>query len=157
MGAPLIVTFCASCMHSLAAYADAADVMDARESALWRQRVRGLSALLTDPGMEITAAAPRQIGYHQPCHWDEKDPDMPLLQQALPQMRKGKGLCCGMGGILKMSDPDVSAAMGRRCLEGFELYCRDIITGCSGCAMQLASVAPAGTRIRHWLDVVDVK
>ncbi len=157
LGTPMVVTFCASCKHSLETYADVAELMDARESALWRQRVRGLSALLTDPDAEITAAAPRQIGYHQPCHWDEKDPDMPLLQQVLPQMRKGKELCCGMGGILKMSDPDVSAAMGRRCLEGFELYCRDIVTGCSGCAMQLASVAPKGTRIRHWLDVVEVK
>ena len=68
---------------------------------------------------------------------------------------KGTGLCCGIGGILKMTDADVSAAIGRRCVEGFA-DCRHIITGCSGCTLQLASAAPSGVTVRHWLDVVDI-
>ena len=49
----------------------------------------------------------------------------------------------------------VSAAIGRRCVEGFA-DCRHIITGCSGCTLQLASAAPSGVTVRHWLDVVDI-
>lgn len=60
-----------------------------------------------------------------------------------------------MGGILKMTDADVSAAIVRRCVEGFA-DCSHIITGCSGCTLQLASVAPSGVIVRHWLDVVDI-
>jgi len=54
-----------------------------------------------------------------------------------------------------MTDADVSAAIGRRCVEGFA-DCRHIITGCSGCTLQLASAAPSGVTVRHWLDVVDI-
>ena len=32
---------------------------------------------------------------------------------------------------------------------------RVVVTGCSGCTLQLASHAPEGTSVRHWLDVVD--
>ena len=98
---------------------------------------------------------------------------MPFLRQAFPLIMKGTGLCCGMGGIpnqLRLPrmahlmeilreqdglDADVSAAIGRRCVEGFA-DCRHIITGCSGCTLQLASAAPSGVTVRHWLDVVDI-
>ena len=52
-------------------------------------------------------------------------------------------------------DADVSAAIVRRCVEGFA-DCSHIITGCSGCTLQLASVDPSGVIVRHWLDVVDI-
>ncbi|WP_035068534.1 (Fe-S)-binding protein [Nitratidesulfovibrio termitidis] len=31
-----------------------------------------------------------------------------------------------------------------------------VLTGCSGCTLQLAATAPAGVRVLHWLDVVGV-
>lgn len=129
--------------------------MEPEEDALWKRQVRGLSALLAAPVCETVPDAPARIGYHQPCHWGEDDPDLPFLRQAFPLIMKGTGLCCGMGGILKMTDADVSAAIGCRCVEGFA-DCRHIITGCSGCTLQLASAAPSGVTVRHWLDVVDI-
>ena len=86
--------------------------MEPEEAALWKRQVRGLSALLAAPVCETVPDAPARIGYHQPCHWGEDDPDLPFLRQAFPLIMKGTGLCCGMGGILKMTDADVSAAMG---------------------------------------------
>ena len=154
MGRPVIAAFCASCKHGLDAYAEEGG-MEPEEAALWKPQVRGLSALLTAPVFETVPDAPARIGYHQPCHWGEDDPDLPFLRQAFPLIMKGTGLCCGMGGILKMTDADVSAAIGRRCVEGFA-DCRHIITGCSGCTLQLASAAPSGVTVRHWLDVVDI-
>ena len=59
-----------------------------------------------------------------------------------------------MGGILKMSNPDLSADMARKCMQGFAPEVRQVITGCSGCVMQLASVAEENRQVRHWLDVV---
>lgn len=154
MGRPVIAAFCASCKHGLDAYAEEGG-MEPEEDALWKRQVRGLSALLAAPVCETVPDAPARIGYHQPCHWGEDDPDLPFLRQAFPLIMKGTGLCCGMGGILKMTDADVSAAIGRRCVEGFA-DCRHIITGCSGCTLQLASAAPSGVTVRHWLDVVDI-
>ncbi|MFQ8889893.1 MAG: hypothetical protein ACLR7Z_17650 [Bilophila wadsworthia] len=39
------------------------------------------------------------------------------------------------------------SAASRRCVEGFA-DCRHIITGCSGCTLQLASAAPSGVTVR---------
>ena len=154
LGKPIMVSFCASCKHSLEEYADAG-VMPEAEAKEWKGKMRGLSSLLTHADMQATSAAPQVIGYHEPCHWNAKDPDMPFLKAGLPGMTKGAGLCCGMGGILKMTNPDLSADMARNCLEGMDKRARHILTGCSGCAMQLASVAPEGVAVRHWLDVVE--
>lgn len=154
LGRPAIAVFCASCKHGLDAYVDEGG-MDAEEAALWKRRVRGLADFLTRPVIEATGEAPTLPGYHQPCHWDGEDPDLPLLKRGLPTLTQGKSLCCGMGGILKMTDADVSAAVGRQCMEGFNPESRQILTGCSGCTLQLASVAPTGVSVRHWLDVVE--
>lgn len=153
MDRPAIAVFCASCKHALDAYPEEGG-MDPEEAALWRRQLRALATFLTDPVFEAAPGAPDRPGYHQPCHWGDVDPDLPFLRQAFPQIRKGSELCCGMGGILKMTDADVSAAIGRRCMEGFA-DCRRIITGCSGCTLQLASLAPSGVTVRHWLDVVE--
>ena len=111
MGRPVIAAFCASCKHGLDAYAEEGG-MEPEEAALWKRQVRGLSALLAAPVCETVPDAPARIGYHQPCHWGEDDPDLPFLRQAFPLIMKGTGLCCGMGGILKMTDADVSAMRG---------------------------------------------
>lgn len=152
-GRPLVATFCASCKHSLEGYA-ASDAITGAEAAEWTEKLCGLSSLLTDAESEATAHAPASFGYHQPCHWGAKDPDMPFLKSGLAGLKKGTGLCCGMGGILKMTDPDLSADMARKCMEGMD-GTGQVLTGCSGCTMQLASVAGPGVSVRHWLDVVE--
>ena len=155
LGRPLVASFCASCKHSLDEYAA---VLPEDEAAQWKEKCRGLSALLEQPRLHATADAPTAVAYHQPCHWGTADPDLPLLQQGLPELKKGAGLCCGMGGILKMSNPDLSMDMARKCLEGFAPEARHVITGCSGCVMQLSSVATAKNKeVRHWLDIVAVE
>ena len=129
----------------------------AEEGKEWKQKCVGLSSLLANPLATPAGMIPAAIGYHQPCHWGTADPDLPLLKSWLPGLQKGSGLCCGMGGILKMSNPDLSADMARKCMEGFAPETRQIITGCSGCVMQLASVAEDKRQVRHWLDVVTLE
>lgn len=154
MGRPYVASFCASCKHSLEGYAAA---MSEEEGGEWKQKCVGLSTLLVNPEVRATGNAPSVAGYHQPCHWGTADPDLPLLMRGVPGLKKGAGLCCGMGGILKMSNPDLSAEMARRCMEGFPPEAEKIITGCSGCVMQLSSVAPKGREVRHWLDVTTLE
>lgn len=151
-GRPRITAFCASCYYSLEEYANGhltGAVADA-----WKKSLTPLSALLTDAQGQLTASAPPRYGYHQPCHWNTKDKDMPFLKNIVPGLEKGSGLCCGMGGILKMSNPDLSMRIANTCLNGFTPDIADIVTGCSGCALQLAAAAPEGVRIYHWLDIV---
>ncbi len=158
LGQPRIAAFCASCHHGLAEYADTthADApLQGEEATLWKQRLTPLSALLVGAKLEATAAKPQIYGYHQPCHW-ETDKDMPFLAGIFSGQKKGTGLCCGMGGILKMTDPDLSMNMAKACMEAFPTAVTQVLTGCSGCAMQLAAAGRAGVDVFHWLDVVTV-
>ena len=156
MGKPRIATFCASCCHSLAEYAEGPleGPLEGADAVDWKKSLVALSSLLVEPRAEISGAKPETYGYHQPCHWD-KDCDMPLLSGIVPGLTKGAGICCGMGGILKMTDPDLSNNMAKTCLEGFPSGITGILTGCSGCAMQLAASAKPGVSVYHWLDVVN--
>ncbi len=151
-GRPRIAAFCASCHHGLAEYAEGPLTGD--EAAAWKKSLTPLSALLAGARADLLPAKPAVYGYHQPCHWDT-DKDMDFLSSILPGLEKGTGLCCGMGGILKMTDPDLSMDMARACADAFPEDAAQVLTGCSGCAMQLAAAARSGMSVRHWLDVVD--
>ncbi len=150
LGKPRIAAFCASCHHSLMEYGE--DVLG-EDAADWKAKVTPLSGLLVNPKSELTGRAPAAWGYHKPCHWGLKDPDGPFLKGILPGMSKSGDLCCGMGGILKMTDPDLSMHMAEDCLKQFDDKTERLLTGCSGCTMQLSALKKPGF-VRHWLDVV---
>lgn len=150
LGKPRLAVFCASCFHGLAGYD--ADALG-QDAATWQRSLTPVSALLTGAKAAITSRKPATFGYHQPCHWEQNDPDLPFLQALLPGLVKGAGLCCGMGGILKMTDPDLSLRMAEDCLTAFAPGER-ILTGCSGCVLQLSSLREPG-EVRHWLDVME--
>ncbi|MDR1777846.1 MAG: (Fe-S)-binding protein [Desulfovibrio sp.] len=155
LGRPRIAAFCASCHHSLAEYAE--KVLQGEDAALWKKSLTPLSTLLAGAQAEITPDKPAEYGYHHPCHWGANgDRDQPFLADIVPGLKKGADVCCGMGGVLKMTDPDLSMRMADACLASFPSSARDILTGCSGCAMQLSAAAPKGTSVHHWLDVVSV-
>ena len=107
-----------------------------------------------EPQIIPTGKAPATVGYHQPCHWGTADPDLPLLSAGLPGLKKGTGLCCGMGGILKMSNPDLSADMARKCLDGFAPEIRHIVTGCSAGVTAFCWVAARRCAGGNWLRCV---
>lgn len=184
-GKPLLVTFCATCHHGLASYPDDDGLgWEQGEQAQWRNALRPLSSLFTSEMFTVTDAAPARIAYHQPCHWQGKDPDLAFLRTALgarlvpPSGRK----CCGMGGVLQLADAALSQTVATDCWEALwptaqrtpapvaaSATGQDVpagtavpaatptvtaLTGCSGCTLQLAATAPAGASVRHWLDVV---
>lgn len=153
LGYPRVAVFCASCHHSLADYEDA--VFQGDEAKQWQACLTPMSALLVDPQCQLTDDKSELYGYHQPCHW-RTDQDMPLLKQVLPGMIKGTGICCGMGGILQITNPTLSRNMADTCLQGFPGETNHILTSCSGCTIQLTAAAPEGVSVNHWLDVVRV-
>lgn len=155
LGRPILACLCASCWHGLVDYAAAGDGLfaDAPERALWTAQVRSLAALLAGLSFRREPPCPEAVSYHSPCHWGERDPDAALLKAVFPALRQGTALCCGLGGVLKLTGPDLSAALARQCLQGLGPDA-PILTGCGGCVMQLAGAAPPGRRVMHWLDVL---
>ncbi|MDR3357910.1 MAG: (Fe-S)-binding protein [Desulfovibrio sp.] len=153
-GKPRIAVFCASCFHSLHGYAGG--VLTGNEAGEWLAALTPVSVLLAGAEVEHTEAKPAAYGYHQPCHWGDNDNDIKFLQRLFPGLHKGTGLCCGMGGILQMSNPGLSRRMAESTLDGFPGAISRIVTGCSGCVMQLNAAAGGDMRIEHWLDLVSL-
>lgn len=158
-GRPLVVTFCASCHASLAAYAGDDSLFEsADEAELFAAALTPLSSLLADADFHTTEDAPEVVGYHQPCHAPEGDPDRALLRQAMGARLAvpDKARCCGMGGVLQLAAPELSSTVARYCWDGLgEASPKIVLTGCSGCVTQLSASAPHGVRVVHWLDAVD--
>jgi glycolate oxidase iron-sulfur subunit len=147
---PRVAVFCASCCHALAEYG--ADMQDAEA---WKRSLAPVSTLLAGAVPAPQAGQPAEDGYHQPGHWDVGK-DVGWLKTLLPGQTQGQEPCCGMGGILQMSDAALSRKMAEACLGAFPPQAKHILTGCSGCVMQLNSAAPEGVKVSHWLDVVSV-
>ncbi|WP_419787041.1 (Fe-S)-binding protein [Pseudodesulfovibrio sp.] len=151
-GKPRIAVFCASCHHSLKAYDES--VLKPEEVEEWQNSLTPLSSLLVAPIWSLTREKPSRYGYHQPCHWGT-DMDKPLLEKGMPGLIKGEALCCGMGGILQLTNADLSRSLADKCIDGFPENVDSIVTSCSGCTIQLTAAAPKGVHVYHWLDLVD--
>jgi glycolate oxidase iron-sulfur subunit len=151
LGRPRVAVFCASCRHALAGYGDT--VLQGAEADAWTRELSPLSTLLAGAVPAPQEGKPSEYGYHQPCHWNV-DKDSGWLKTLFSGQIQGLELCCGMGGILQLSNAALSRKMARACLGGFPSQVQHILTGCSGCVMQLNAAAPEGVKVSHWLDVV---
>lgn len=173
-GRPPLVTICASCHHGLSAYADDHDLgWGHGEQTLWREALVPLSSMWGETRFTLTDAMPDVLRYHQPCHWNGHDPDLAWLKRITGERLHTPGgvTCCGMGGVLQLASPELSATIASGCWQRLlpeEDNCgcpeigtepahaggASVVTGCSGCALQLASTAPHGASVRHWLDII---
>lgn len=164
-GSPKLAVFCASCHHGLAHYPAMPGLFtDETEAARWLAALTPLSRFFSPTEFSPTDHAPTSSRYHSPCHWEKKDPDLTLLRTALPGLSQGEGICCGLGGVVKLANPGLSMDLARACWAGLaspenptEKNSPPVLTGCSGCVMQLGATAPEGSTVHHWLDVVSVE
>lgn len=172
-GRPRVAVFCASCFDALKRYGE--DLASKEEEQVWQKCLTPLSALLVGaqaaqggalsddvgaPGQNMPAkdASPKEasgIAYHQPCHWGAVDPDIVFLRSIFNNLATGSSLCCGMGGILKMTNSKLSLDMAENCLRSFPAETKTILSGCSGCVLQLKGAAAKRTDVRHWLDAIE--
>ena len=154
-GKPKIAVLCASCYGTLVKYGE--KVLEGTEAKEWKKSVYPLTRFLNGARLKATSAMPNVSGYHAPCHWGNKDNDAKWLAKLIPGLQKGKHPCCGMGGILQMSNPGLSRSLAESTLAGFPPATQHILTGCSGCVMQLNAAAGSEYQVMHWLDIMDVE
>ncbi|MDQ7831405.1 MAG: (Fe-S)-binding protein [Desulfovibrionaceae bacterium] len=153
-GRPALAVFCASCRHGLEAYPET--LFAPGEADMWRQAVTPLSGLLGDTRFTVAACAPRTILYHRPCRAPADDPDAALLSRALGRpFPHGPSPCCGFGGILQITAPDLTAKTAAACWQAHDPPPgAHVLTSCAGCATQLAAAAPPAVTGGHWLAAV---
>ncbi|EPR41688.1 protein of unknown function DUF224 cysteine-rich region domain protein [Desulfovibrio sp. X2] len=157
-GRPLLVTFCATCRAGLAAYADADLGWEPGEADAWRAAVQPLAALLGEAAFTVMVeTAPARAHYHRPCHAPSDDPDEAMLRRAAGDVlgRVSRDNCCGLGGVLQVAAPELTGRVAEQAWKFFDANSGDqVISGCSGCVLQLMSTAPGGVDVCHWLDAV---
>lgn len=160
-GRPAVITICATCHAALRGYGDEPGLfIDEAEQTLWMRAVQPLSALLDSRDFEYLDES--RVMYHRPCHAQDfdqgSDPDSVFLSGILGQALHfgSPNACCGLGGVMRLSAPELSARVGQWYWENVpDPDIRHVVTGCSGCVLQLASSAPDNVVVTHWLDMIE--
>lgn len=160
-GRPKIATFCATCAYGLRSYAGISSLgRESGEEKLWLDALIPLAALWGDTKFEIDGdKAPERLFYHTPCHGAEGGDDLKWLRRAAGERlaRASTDKCCGMGGVMQLTDAGLTERVAAGCWEFFGAAPGDqLVTSCSGCVTQLAAAAPQGVRVGHWLELVEI-
>ncbi|GAB6039174.1 (Fe-S)-binding protein [Fundidesulfovibrio butyratiphilus] len=158
-GRPLVVTFCATCRCGLRSYAKAPLDWEPGEADAWLTALTPLSGPARFVEFAWSADAPDRVLYHTPCHGAQGGHDRDFLAAVLGERlsaRTKKSLCCGFGGALKLSAPELSARVAADCLKFHDPKPGEpLLTGCSGCVIQLRSHAAHGVSVGHWLEAIN--
>jgi len=157
-GSPELVSFCATCRCGLRSYASRDLGWLPGEREAWLAGLIPFSELAGHAAYEVLPNAPATVHYHTPCHGAGGGHDADFLRKVLGARLKTatrKNLCCGFGGALKLSAPELSEAVAKRCLDFYGPEPGEqILTGCSGCVIQLRAHAPSGVDVGHWLEIL---
>jgi len=158
-GRPELASFCATCRCGLRSYASRELGWQPGEEEQWLKGLVPFADFARHVRFEILANAPARVHYHTPCHGAGGGQDLEFLRSVLGgrlAARTRKNLCCGFGGSLKLSAPELSSAVAKRCIDFYgPRPGEQILTGCSGCVIQLRANAPEGVGVGHWLEVID--
>lgn len=151
-GKPKVVTFCATCQSGLMGYDDFSTDEERDE---WEKSLTSLSYLVCDTECVIDDKPSKTIGYHRPCHARGEDADLQFLRKTLADrlMVVSDKDCCGFGGVMRLSEPDVAGQVNQKCWSRFDAV-EVVLTGCSACAVQLTSTVPEGRLAGHWLEIM---
>ncbi len=157
-GRPLVAVFCATCRCGLRSYPDHDLGWEPGEATAWLDAVQPLSGLFgTTEFSMIEATAPERVHFHTPCHGAGGGHDADWLRRVAGD-RLGnisEGRCCGMGGVLQLAAPDLSRRVAGTLWDALAAQPGEqVLTGCSGCVLQLAATAPQGVAAAHWLDTL---
>jgi len=159
-GRPKIVTFCATCLNGLTSYAqvDALGWEEGEQDA-WLAALTPLATLWGESEFAVNEdKAPEIMHFHTPCH-DLGGGDLEFLARAVGERlgRASKDQCCGMGGIMQLTEGGLTGQVASHCWEFFAAgEGEELVTSCSGCVTQLAATAPPGVSVGHWLEIVEI-
>lgn len=96
-----------------------------------------------------------QVTYHAPCHLSRRlkiDAPRQVLARLAEQVDDIAGeepLCCGAGGLLPQTDPDLAQQMAHEAME--QETGQSIVSGCPTCSYHLSK---SGHKTRDLLDVL---
>lgn len=157
-----VVTSCASCGLTFKKDYPALLAPSGREPV----RVQDIHEFLAGKTGELDLApVPLKVTWHDPCHLGRGQglsktarevllavPGIELVEMKYPDR------CCGFGGVMRMSHPSLSSAIGEaKATDIASTRTEVVVTGCPGCRMQIAdSLRRAGSQaeVVHTVQVL---
>ncbi|MDD3580630.1 MAG: (Fe-S)-binding protein [Desulfobacca sp.] len=163
-----IVSVCGSCTYQLKRLGQLLqDTPLADAAARFAARVREASEFLVHLAklprhFFSPAPSPRRIIFHDPCHLHRGQgiyQEPRRLLQAVPGLElldsPGGKSCCGQGGLFGVGYPDLSQSIGRELMQSYQQAGAEaVVTACSGCLIQLASLATPEMSVSHFLELL---
>ncbi|MFP3866771.1 MAG: (Fe-S)-binding protein [Desulfobacteraceae bacterium] len=163
-----IVSACASCSYQLKCQGQLfQDTSLAAEAAWFSARLWEASEFLVHilglSRYPFSPARPgRRILFHDPCHLHRGQgisQEPRELLEAVPGLElvepPGGKSCCGQGGLFGLCYPDLSRTIGRELMQVYQQAgAAEVVSACSGCLVQLLSLAPPDLPVGHFLEVL---
>lgn len=157
LGRPKLAVFCATCQLGLQEMTASELGWEAGEREIWRNSVRELGTMLGKPDMTVIKEnAPAKVTLHQPCHADDALRGwMESLLNCSEVKYNLSTACCGLGGSMQIENPGLSSQVAQSLWDQEKAFAtQQLITACSGCALQLAATHPPDVRVNHWLELI---
>jgi fumarate reductase (CoM/CoB) subunit B len=152
-----VVMSCSACVYAVRVLYPAEGVRVSCE-------VKHVSEYLATFADRIPAPATRaKVAYHDPCYLARHLGVVDQPRKVLSRVAEVRELewsgrdteCCGGGGVLPKTMPDVADAMARRRLEqAVAAGCGTVVTSCGTCKHMLARNAPEGVEVRDLVELV---
>lgn len=163
-----IVTACASCSYHLKQVHKLFPDGPERETAVrLSAKIREASEFLIDtekfPALRSPGPTPSSsLVFHDPCHLRRGQQIIEPPRQLLARVPGLELLeppespaCCGQGGIFGVCHPELSGTIGKNAVETYrQTGATTVVTACSGCLVQLASLSPDNLPVRHFLEIL---
>ncbi|MFP4515223.1 MAG: (Fe-S)-binding protein [Desulfovibrionales bacterium] len=151
-----IILFCATCLKGLGEYVELDLTWEQGEREQWHASLYSLGSLMKGAQVSSVNLAPSQgVIYHRSCH--EIEPLHWLEHAGSWGPIRSTAHCCGFGGQLQLLSPGLSRMVTGRFWDCLPLPApAHVITGCSGCVLQLKRHAPEGFSVGHWLESLSI-
>ena len=162
-----IVVNAAGCGAMLKDYPHLLTGGDHDRAARFTSKVKDISEFLDGLGLVApTGAVPLKVAYHDACHLCHGQGIRAQPRRLLAMIPgvelvplKESELCCGAAGTYNLTEPEMSARLGRRKLANIEETGAEVVaTGNVGCILQIAKHArDAGSKVEvvHPVDLLD--
>ena len=157
-----VVTSCASCGLTFKKDYPTLLAQSDREPV----RVQDIHEFLAGKTGELDLApSPMKVTWHDPCHLGRGQGLAKTVREvllAVPGIElvemKNPDRCCGFGGVMRVSHPSLSSAIGEaKAKDIAATRTKVVVTGCPGCRMQIAdSLRRAGSQaeVVHTVQVL---
>jgi glycolate oxidase iron-sulfur subunit len=157
LGRPQVAVFCATCLLGLKEMTASDLGWEEGEKEVWQDAIQELGGMLGKPDFTtIEENVPQRVTLHKPCHAENKILDWMQRLLSFSQVEyKNSTACCGLGGCMQIENQRLcSQVAGSFWKVEEDFRPQQVITACSGCALQLAATHPANVQVGHWLELI---